>query len=133
MGYSSSLITSMDMKHAATHSSTFGPWMEAEVRSRSLTQAEFARRMGVSQSTVSRWYGGRLPDARFIDRIADVLVLDYDAVATRAGYRPRGLGLPDPIMAEIEPKIRKIDWGPPHRLKYLHNFLDDLLEEDSGN
>lgn len=40
----------------------------AEIR---MTQPEFAARMGVSQSTVSRWCSGVLPRRKYLKRLRD--------------------------------------------------------------
>lgn len=83
-------------------------------------------RMGVGTSTVSRWVNGRIPDARLIERIADVLVLDYDFVSLNAGYRPEGLdGVEDDIIKrEILPMLRQIDFSDDVALERVKADLD---------
>ena len=79
-----------------------------------MTQGEFARAIHVSPTSVSRWikHGDR-PKAEHLEPISDILVVDYDLLATRAGYRPKELMLEvDPASAEgqLVPIIRKIEW-----------------------
>lgn len=95
--------------------SDFGSWLRSQITSRKMTQKEFADAIGVSPTSVSRWikHGDR-PKAEHIDPISDVLVLDYDLVATRAGYRPKELMLEvDPTSPEgqLIPLIRKVKWS----------------------
>jgi transcriptional regulator with XRE-family HTH domain len=68
----------------------FGVWLERQLRSRELTQSEFARRTEVRQGMVSNWITGkRIPDPGSCDRIADALGLPIDEVLIQAGHRPR--------------------------------------------
>jgi transcriptional regulator with XRE-family HTH domain len=79
-----------------------------------MNQSEFAARLGVGHSTVSRWVNGRVPEAGLLERIADVLVLDYDLVATKAGYRPAIHEVPpDSREARAAHLVTRIDWEAP--------------------
>lgn len=100
------------MRRGSTYrpsSPQFGSWLLSEIRAAGMNQGEFADRVGVSRTTVSRWVHGRVPDGVFIDPIADVLTLPYDVVSERAGYRP---ALPDEaldaIHARLDPHLRKV-------------------------
>lgn len=112
-------------------SKTFGPWLASMIRARGLNQAEFAERVGASATTVSRWINGRVPAAKYIDDIANVLLLDYDLVATRAGIRPRSLldkrNDPESPEAQLMPLIQRINWTP-ERLQTALAFLGSLVE-----
>ena len=133
MEYVSSMITSMNTNHAGRHASGFGPWLERQMKANGWNQTDFARRLEVSQGTVSRWIQGRQPEATYIDRIADVLALDYDLVATKAGYRPHELLQldPDSATAQLMPLIEKIDWeSDPGRLEGVRLILQGYLEVD---
>lgn len=89
----------------------FGNWLKHQLLSRDLNQSEFALKMGVGHSTVSRWVSGRSPEARFLEQIADVLFVDYDLVATRAGYRP--------VLPDIDPASREAEvLGLVHRINW---------------
>lgn len=111
----------------------FGTWLASEIRRRGLNQSEFAKLVGVGTSTVSRWINGRLPEASLLERIADVLVLDYDILATRAGYRPRELLEMDPDSAEAQllPYIRAIEWSE-RELEMVKAQLRFLAEVQRG-
>lgn len=98
-----------------------------------MNQTEFAQRVGVAHGTVSRWINGRIPEAALIERIADVLVLDYDVVATKAGYRPRELLNvdPDSPTARLAPLIEQIDWASrPGRLEEVEAEYRFMIESD---
>lgn len=112
--------------------SDFGSWLRSQIARRDLTQGEFAKAIGVSPTSVSRWikHGDR-PKAEHIDPISDVLVLDYDLVATKAGYRPRELSMEvDPTSPEgqLVPMIRQIAWTDDmlRSVKYLmQGFINE--------
>jgi len=71
---------------------TFGAWIDSQLIRRQMSQADLARRLETSNSTVSNWIrGGRVPTPESCDKIADVLGLSVDDVLMAAGHRPRGL------------------------------------------
>ena len=91
----------------------FGSWLQSMILSRGMNQAEFAEKVDASPTTVSRWINGRVPAGKYLQRIADVLLLDYDLVATKAGYRPTTLDRhrdPESPEAQLMPLIQRIDW-----------------------
>lgn len=112
-------------------SKTFGPWLASMIQARGLNQAEFADKVKASPTTVSRWINGRVPNAKYIQPIADVLLLDYDLVATRAGIRPRSLldrhNDPESAEAQLMPLIQRINWTP-ERLQTVLALLGSLVE-----
>lgn len=114
--YHSSVMASTsidDMRKSGVdaNGSTFGAWLSREIKSQGMSQGEFARRVGVSATTVSRWVNGRVPDGQFIERIADVLLLDADEVLTRSGYRPPDSELdPDSPEGRIIALVKRIHW-----------------------
>jgi transcriptional regulator with XRE-family HTH domain len=113
----------------------WGAWLKSQLAAKGFTQNEFARQVGVSSSTVSRWGEGDQPKGSHIDAISDVLVLDYDIVATRAGYRPRGLMEIDPDSAEAQllPYIRAIDWeGHERELDMIKAQLELIAKAQRG-
>lgn len=115
--------------------SKFGRWLRAEIRSRGMTQAAFAKKIGVSDTSVSRWVNGDKPKAEHIDAIADVLVLDFDFVFTMAGIRPAELMMEvDPMSPEgqLLPFIREIDWGKDDRLEKMKHDLQWWINADRG-
>ena len=103
----------MSENRSEKRNSAFGSWLRSAILARGVTQNEFACSIGVSKSTVSRWINGDTPKGEFIEKIADVLVLSYDFVDTKVGYRPKELDDEgdDIVNREILPMIRRIDWS----------------------
>ena len=66
-----------------------------------------------------------------IDRIADVLVIDYDLVATKAGYRPP-VFQEDPTTdkARLMSKLQRVSLADVTRVRVLDSLLDGMLEDD---
>lgn len=96
-----------------------------------MTQAEFARKANIPQSTVNTWWrGARTPDAAYCDLIADALSVDLDTVLAVAGHRP----IPDPLAAD-DPRadliamIKRIELTPD-RLATLDSTLRTFLRMD---
>ncbi len=101
------------MENINGQAAPFRLWLADQLRVRGWNRADAAKRIGVDPSTISRWLNGdRLPSPELVERIADVLVVDYDFVATKAGYRPRELDgdEDDIIKRELLPLMRQIDW-----------------------
>lgn len=116
---------------ARKQSATFGPWLEVRIGMSGLSRQQFADRVGVSKSTVWRWINGRVPEASYIEKISDVLVIPYDEVATRAGYRPRGLDEldPDSPAEQIAALARRVAWTED-RYNTARNILSGWIETD---
>lgn len=132
-GTNASTIAYMRTKRSEIRNPAFGSWLRSAIVARGMTQNQFASAIGASKSSVSRWVHGDAPKGEFIEKIADVLVLDYDLVATKAGYRPSEL-LDDPTgkaEEELLPLIRKIEWSEV-TLGQVKRQLDFLLEYQSG-
>lgn len=125
------MITTMNNRRTARSDPRFGAWLLQQIESAGLTRNQFADRVGVSHVTVGRWIKGRIPDPAYIDPIADVLVLGHDAVATRAGYRPRGLDETDPDAPgeQIAAMARRVQWDP-ERFETMRSILTGWLERD---
>jgi transcriptional regulator with XRE-family HTH domain len=125
----------MSASRPETKTQQFGPWLKSQIQARGMTQGEFAQAVGVSATSVSRWIAGDQPKGIHIDAIADVLVLDYDVVATRAGYRPRELLQidPDSPEAQLLPYIRAVDWSKHEaELAMIKRQLEFIVEVDRG-
>ena len=66
----------------------FGEWLRSEIERRDLSISEFARRIGVSHGTVSRWLSAtRRPDADSAGRIARALGVPPVVVLDMLGQR----------------------------------------------
>jgi transcriptional regulator with XRE-family HTH domain len=83
MEYAARVNTYVNGKDAGRNAA-FGPWLNAHIRDRRISQVEFAEKVGVSQGTVSKWLTGLTPRADYLDGISEVLLMDYDMVATYA-------------------------------------------------
>ena len=67
----------------------FGPWLDAQLRERGMTQAELARKMETSTGAISSWiHGKRHPTPASCRSIAGILRLPVDVVLEAAGHRP---------------------------------------------
>jgi transcriptional regulator with XRE-family HTH domain len=111
-------------------STTFQEWIAAEMRRREWRQADFARAAGVDVSMVSRWLHGRRPDPASLERVADAIGADLDALLTLAGHRPRTPRDDDPRVASLVAKVRQITWTP-ERYLIVDALLDDLRHRSS--
>ncbi|MFM9107885.1 MAG: helix-turn-helix domain-containing protein [Chloroflexota bacterium] len=109
--------------------SRFPAWLRQHLAAREWTQAEFARRAGVSRNVVSQWAGGsRRPNAASAARIADALYLPLDDVLAAAGMRPIRPGDP-PHVARFVWMIRNLAWDDD-RIAGLAGLLEGWMERD---
>jgi transcriptional regulator with XRE-family HTH domain len=100
------------------------------LRRRDLNQSEFANLAGVKPATVSRWVNNeRAPDAEYLLPIADALMVDYDLVATKAGYRPPIHEVPpDSREARAAHLVSRIDWET-QAAGFALSMLEQLAHE----
>ena len=74
---------------------SFAYWIAGELRDRQMTQAEFARRAGLSSALVSNWVNGtRQPSIQSAQSIAEALDVDVKLVLTKMGLAMTGDGTP---------------------------------------
>src|SRR5579884_4193732 len=74
----------------------FPVWLEATMRSRGLSQAQLARRMGVAETQVSRWRRGlAVPTVRSLQRLAETFDVPRTSLEQLAGYPSGTPGDPD--------------------------------------
>jgi transcriptional regulator with XRE-family HTH domain len=67
----------------------FGPWLDATMRTRGLSQAAVAREIGVADAQVSRWRRGTVtPSVRYLQRIAETFEVPRATLEHMAGYPP---------------------------------------------
>lgn len=110
----------------------FAAWFQEQLKRRDLTQAAFARRSGIPQSTINTWWQGqRVPDPASCDLIADVLGLDLDLVLWQAGHRPLAETAPpdDPRMV-VRGWVDRIDWAKPGRLELMERIMLGWIGDD---
>jgi transcriptional regulator with XRE-family HTH domain len=109
----------------------FANWFKGKLASLELTQADIARRLGVSTGTVSNWATARrLPDPHSCDLIADVLGVDLDLVLWQAGHRPPAIPVdPDDPKVTIHGLVDRINWGEnPDNLANVEGLLRLILD-----
>jgi transcriptional regulator with XRE-family HTH domain len=114
----------------ATPGAAFSAWLREEMQRREWRQADFARATDIDVSMVSRWLQGRRPDPASLERVAEALGADLDALLTLAGHRPRSPRDDDPRTASLVAKIRQVTWTP-ERFLIVDAMLDDLRQRSS--
>lgn len=111
----------------------FASWLARELKRSDMNQREFAKALGVSTSTVSRWLSGRTPEAPYCDVIADVLRVDVDTVLTIAGYRPATEPLRgDDPRTRIIALVKRADLSAPGVADGLEAMLRELVPKARG-
>jgi transcriptional regulator with XRE-family HTH domain len=120
----------MGKKAAERQQTKFAAWLASEMASHGMNQRDLAEKVGVSNSTVNRWLGSRIPAARYAERIADALLATTDEVLERAGYRPHERRQPaDGERGKLVSMVRRVRLDRTRR-KILRNVLEAMLEED---
>ena len=115
-------------------STEFARWLDAQLRRHELNQSGFAKKVGVSTSTVSRWMGDRLPEAAYADRIADALGADTDRVLGLIGIRPPTEPIkPDDPKVELIDLIKRADVTRYDRAKQLALTIRGWIEYDRSH
>ena len=114
----------------ATPGAPYSAWLREEMQRRALRQADFARATDIDVSMVSRWLQGRRPAPASLERVAEALGADLDALLTLAGHRPRAPHDDDPRTASLVAKIRQVTWTP-ERFLIVDAMLDDLRQRSS--
>lgn len=84
--------------------SNVGRNLETLLHEQDLTQREFAKKIGVSQSKVSRWLSGRLPDDEDFDKIATFFNRSYEQLVAAPGKVEIPNRDIDRILAELAKK-----------------------------
>lgn len=96
---------------ASMKQETFGVWLGRQLVRREWTQADLARRTGISSGRISEWVRGtRLPNSESAVRLADALHENPDYVLALTGHRPGAFTDDDPDTAALISLIRKIHW-----------------------
>jgi transcriptional regulator with XRE-family HTH domain len=66
----------------------FASWLDSIIPAVIPTDAEFARRIGVDQSYVTRYRTGRRPQVPILVKIADVTGTNLETLLRIVGYKP---------------------------------------------
>jgi transcriptional regulator with XRE-family HTH domain len=105
-------------------------WLQGQLDRREWSQADFARKLGVSTGLVSNWFTGvRRPNPESCARIADVLFADRDEVLAIAGHRDPDLDLDalDRFHRIVDPYAREIDWTDEENVIEIRYALDHII------
>lgn len=118
-------------KNRPIDGTTANSWLETEIAHRGLSKQEFADAVGVSRSTVYRWLEGDRPKGELIDRISDVLLVDYEIAWARMGYADASTLTvdPDSPTARLMPLIERIHWTD-ERLSKMEMDLRWMIDRD---
>lgn len=110
-------------------SQNFAQWFKTQLARREWNQSDFARKTGLSQTTVSTWVRGRsVPDPASCDIIADAFLLGLDDVLAQAGHRPRVLR-PAEAGDSVSQLVDRVTWTPERR-GVLEAIIKQWLGED---
>jgi transcriptional regulator with XRE-family HTH domain len=106
----------------------FGDWLRPLLLAKDMRQGQLARRIGVAESTVSRWLSGRnVPEPEQCAAIADVLAIPLTDVLRAAGHP-----VPDGGQAEIPSAVRGfiplLEMLDASELGVLEKTIQGLLE-----
>lgn len=100
----------------------FGPWLDATMRARGLSQAAVAREIGVADAQVSRWRRGTVtPSMRYLQRIADAFEVPRAGLEHMVGY-PTSEESGDLERKELDPEREA-------EIQALQARLRDVLEQ----
>lgn len=107
----------------------FGSWLAQQLKRHDWTQADLARKSGLSQGRISDWVNGkRLPNPESCDRLADALGADVYYVLRLAGHVPPTISDEDPDTAALVSLVRKVPWDDFKR-RLVRNILESLLND----
>lgn len=84
----------------------FGEYIEETRKRRGLTQVTFSEKVGVSQQSVSRWERGDIPPFDVMPRIAQVLGVPVESLAS---FEPRSPVLIADRVALMEARIGALE------------------------
>jgi len=100
--------------------SKFSDWILDELRERDWSQADLARKSGLTRATISYYLGpkSKSPDENALRKIAKAFNLPVEFVFQKAGILPSNPEEDDPFIAEIIFITREL---PP-------NDIQDLLD-----
>jgi transcriptional regulator with XRE-family HTH domain len=76
-----------DSGQANTRQTPFASWLDSIVPAVIPSDAEFARRVGVAQSYVTRWRRGRRPQVDNLVKIAKATDTNIETLLMIAGYK----------------------------------------------
>ena len=111
----------------------FTEWLDDQIKMSRMSQAEFARRAGISSpAVVSRWLSGESkPSVEMWRRIARAFRVDIDYVLEKAGYRPQSMaGELSERAGILASMVKRVDWADDTRYNSIYRLVRAYLEED---
>jgi transcriptional regulator with XRE-family HTH domain len=110
-------------------SEQFRTYLARQLLRREWTQADLARRSGLSPGRISEWmHGKRIPSPESCDRLADALGVDVDDLLVVAGHRPKERSN-DPETAALASLLWRIRWTPDRRA-VIRGALESMRDRD---
>lgn len=109
---------------------TFGTWLGQQLKRHEWTQADLARKSGLTQGRISDWLNDkRRPNPASCDKLADALGESVDVVLAMAGHRPHAYDQDTPDQAAMISLIRKIRWTTD-REEQIRSLLATMVAQD---
>jgi|SRR3990172_2374270 len=110
--------------------SDFAVWLEAQLKEQGITQAELARRAGVTRAAINGILtGARGPGVDLCNGIARALKLPPETVYRVAGI-PLSEAKKDPWVEEMDHKFKLL---PPGLRRVAERFIDSMLEGEEAD
>ena len=115
--------------------STFAQWLQEELQSRRLTQAELARRAGLAQPMIHRWLKGEwLPNANSCLKLANALSVDFEFILKKVGIEPDERPGATSASEQLMGMARRINWVEDKtRFRVTQALFHLFLEEDEAS
>jgi transcriptional regulator with XRE-family HTH domain len=105
----------------------FNTWLLEKLKEKDWSQADLARRSGLTRGAVSNYVNGRTPDEQSLRKIAKAFSVPPENVFRAAGLLPKSSS--DPWTDELIYKIQQLD---PSAKKMIEKFLQVLLDEQDS-
>lgn len=102
----------------------FNIWLLEKLKEKDWSQADLARRSGLTRGAVSNYVNGRVPDDQALRKIAKAFNMPPENVFRAAGLLPKSSN--DPWADELLHKINQLN---PSGKKMIEKFLQVLLDE----
>lgn len=107
----------------ATHKAVFGDFIKQKREEKELSRLDLALQIGVSESAISAWEGGRYLPSRNMETLANALGVEVEELAVMAtGYhKPNGKAAKAPPSSNGHETITEVVITPPITLKAKPN------------
>ena len=106
----------------------FNDWLLERLKENGWSQADLARRSGLTRGAISNYVNGRVPDEISLRKIAKAFNMPPENVFRIAGVLPQSVD--DPWVNEIAYKLKLLDESRRNLVdKFIKMLLDDSPEE----